>query len=166
MKLAEKLSAARTNRTLIEKISPGARLDMEAYHRLKSMVHSRLVDVLDLSAIEDVPKETLAEWIRDVIREITVSENVPLNRKEQDDLISDVMDEILGLGPIEPLVRDDSIQDILVNTFKQVYVEKAGVLHLTPVRFRDNDHLMHIIDRVVSAVGRRIDESSPWWMRG
>lgn len=161
MKLAEKLGVIRPNKTLSEKISTGARLDIQSYHKVKSAVHSRLVDLIDLSAIEEVPEESLREWIRDVLRDVSAAENVPLNRKEQGTLISDVLDEILGLGPIEPLIRDDTIQDILVNTYKQVYVEKAGVLHLTPVQFRDNDHLMQIIDRIVSAVGRRIDESSP-----
>jgi pilus assembly protein CpaF len=161
VKLAEKLGAAGSNRTLIEKISPGARLDIRSYHKLKSMVHSRLVDLLDLSAIEEMPEESLKGLIRDVIRDVIAAENVPLNTKEQDSLISDVMDEILGLGPIEPLIKDDTIQDILVNTYEKVYVERDGILDLTPVQFRDNDHLMHIIDRIVSAVGRRIDESSP-----
>jgi len=161
MKLAEKLGVIRPNKTLSEKISTGARLDIQSYHKIKSAVHSRLVDLIDLSTIEEVPEESLREWIRDVLGDVSAAENVPLNKKEQGALISDVMDEILGLGPIEPLIRDDTIQDILVNTYKQVYVEKAGVLHLTPVQFRDNDHLMQIIDRIVSAVGRRIDESSP-----
>ena len=161
MKLTEKLGVIRSNKTLSEKILTVARLDIQSYYKIKSAVHSRLVDLIDLSAIEEVPEESLREWIRDVLRDVSAAENVPLNRKEQGTLISDVMDEILGLGPIEPLIRDDTIQDILVNTYKQVYVEKAGVLHLTPVQFRDNDHLMQIIDRIVSAVGRRIDESSP-----
>jgi len=161
MKLTEKLGVIRSNKRLSEKISTGARLDIQSYHKIKSAVHSRLVDLIDLSTIEEVPEESLREWIRDVLGDVSAAENVPLNKKEQGALISDVMDEILGLGPIEPLIRDDTIQDILVNTYKQVYVEKAGVLHLTPVQFRDNDHLMQIIDRIVSAVGRRIDESSP-----
>lgn len=161
MKLAEKLKVTRPNTALYEKIAPGAGLDIQSYHKLKSMVHSHLVDLLDLSAIEDVPEESLKELIRDVIRDVTITESLPLNRKEQDSLIADVMDEIMGLGPIEPLIRDDTIQDILVNTSRQVYVERSGVLDLVPVQFRDNDHLMHIIDRIVSAVGRRIDESSP-----
>ncbi len=161
MKLTEKLGVIRSNKTLSEKISTGARLDIQSYHKIKSAVHSRLVDLIDLSTIEEVPEESLREWIRDVLGDVSAAENVPLNKKEQGALISDVMDEILGLGPIEPLIRDDTIQDILVNTYKQVYVEKGGVLHLTPVQFRDNDHLMQIIDRIVSAVGRRIDESSP-----
>jgi len=161
MKLVEKLGMVRPTSEAYEKLAPGAELDVQSYHKIKSTVHTRLVDLLDFSTIEDVPEQTLKELIRDVIRDVSVTENVPLNRKEQDTLISDVMDEILGLGPIEPLLKDDTVQDILVNTYKQVYVEKKGVLYLTPIQFRDNEHLMQIIDRIVSTVGRRVDESSP-----
>ncbi len=161
MKLVEKLGMTRSTPELYEKIAPGPGLDIHAFHNIKSLVHTRLVDLLDFSAIEDVPDATLREWIRDVTRDVSSSEKIPLNRKEQDVLISDVVDEILGLGPIEPLIKDNTIQDILVNNFKNIYVEKSGVLYLTPIQFRDNAHLMQIIDRIVSSVGRRIDESSP-----
>ena len=161
MTLAEKLGAASCDPGQNETSGIGDRLDIQVYHRIKSMVHSRLVDLLDLSAIEEVPEASLREWIQEVLQNVNATENLPLNRKEQNTLISDVMDEILGLGPIEPLIRDDDIQDILVNTYRQVYVEKAGVLQLTPIQFRDNDHLKQIIDKIVSVIGRRIDEASP-----
>jgi len=93
MKLTEKLEAIRSNKTLAEKVSTGTRLDIHSYHKIKSAVHSRLVDLLDLSAIEEVPEESLREWIRDVLREVSTAENVPLNKREQEALISDVMDE-------------------------------------------------------------------------
>lgn len=161
MKLVEKLGISGSAQGLYEKIGPASGLDIRSYHTIKSLVHTRLVDLIDFSTIEDIPEQTLQEWIRDVARDVSANENIPLNRKEQDTLISDVLDEILGLGPIEPLIKDDSIQDILVNTYKQVFVEKSGILYPTAVQFRDNDHLMQIIDRIVSSVGRRIDESSP-----
>jgi len=161
MKLTEKLGKNYSRAPLSMKIGQTDRLDIQSYNKIKSMVHSRLVDLFDLGTIDEVPKDTLRGWIKDVISDVTTAENVPLNAREQKTLISDVMNEILGLGPIEPLLQDDSIQDILVNTYSQVYVERSGILESTSIQFRNNDHLMQIIDRVVSAVGRRIDESSP-----
>jgi len=108
-----------------------------------------------------MPKDKLANLIRDTLYEISLQERLPLNQKERSLLISDLLNEIMGLGPIEPLMQDDSVQDILVNGYSKVYVEKAGVLFLTNIRFRDNDHLMQIIDKIVSKIGRRVDESSP-----
>ena len=161
MKLTEKLGKSHSSGSLSMKIGQADRLNLQSYNKIKSMVHSRLVDLFDLGAIDDVPKETLRGWIKDVISDVTTAENVPLNARERGTLITDVMNEILGLGPIEPLLQDDSVQDILVNTYSQVYVERSGILESTSIQFRNNDHLMQIIDRVVSAVGRRIDESSP-----
>lgn len=161
MKLTEKLGKNYSSAPLSMKIGQTDRLDIQSYNKIKSMVHSRLVDLFDLGTIDEVPKDTLRGWIKDVISDVTTAENVPLNAREQKTLISDVMNEILGLGPIEPLLQDDSVQDILVNTYSQVYVERSGILESTSIQFRNNDHLMQIIDRVVSAVGRRIDESSP-----
>jgi len=161
MKLTEKLGKNYSRAPLSMKIGQTDRLDIQSYNKIKSMVHSRLVDLFDLGTIDEVPKDTLRGWIKDVISDVTTAENVPLNAREQKTLISDVMNEILGLGPIEPLLQDDSVQDILVNTYSQVYVERSGILESTSIQFRNNDHLMQIIDRVVSAVGRRIDESSP-----
>jgi len=108
-----------------------------------------------------MPKDKLAKLIRDTVYEIAIQERLPLNQKERSLLISDLLNEITGLGPIEPLMQDDSVQDILVNGYSKVYVEKGGVLFLTNIRFRDNDHLMQIIDKIVSRIGRRVDESSP-----
>ncbi len=135
--------------------------DPEAYNLIKSKVHSRLVEQLDLASVTELPRDVLSVSIKEALQEITKSDNVPLNRKERSMLVKDLMDEIMGLGPIEPLLADNSIQDILVNGYSQVYVEKGGILYLTSIRFRDNNHLMQIIDRIVSAIGRRIDESSP-----
>ncbi len=137
------------------------RPDLSAYYTLKSKVHSRLVESLDLRSIPDLPRESLRDSIGGAVAEVALREGFPLNKNEHEALVSDVWNEIHGLGPIEPLILDDTIQDILVNTFEHVYVEKEGVLKRTPIRFRDNEHLMQIIDKVVSSVGRRIDESSP-----
>lgn len=144
-----------------ERIANGSMLDRDTYNTVKSMVHFRLVEQLDLATITDLPRDALAASVREALEEITGAEKVPLNRKERAMLISDLMNEILGLGPIEPLVNDPDIQDILVNGAEQVYVEKQGLLKLTSIQFRDVDHLMQIIDKIVSSVGRRIDESSP-----
>lgn len=161
MKLTERLGKGHSGTSLSMKIRQTDHLSIDSYNKIKSMVHSRLVDLFDLGAIDDVPKETLRRWTKDVISDVTTTENIPLNAGERETLISDVMNEILGLGPIEPLLQDDSIQDILVNTYDRVYVERSGILEPTSIQFRNNDHLMQIIDRIVSAVGRRIDESSP-----
>jgi pilus assembly protein CpaF len=99
--------------------------------------------------------------IRKVVHELLARESVPLNFEEREELVVQVLDEIFGLGPLEPLLKDADVSDILVNTYKQVFVEKGGRLHATDVRFKDDRHLLQIIDRIVSAVGRRIDESSP-----
>ncbi|HDM78630.1 MAG TPA: CpaF family protein [Deltaproteobacteria bacterium] len=125
------------------------------------MVHFRLVNELDLTSITEMSRDALASTIRDTLIDITSAENLPLNKQEREMLVSDLMNEILGLGPIEPLMQDDSVQDILVNGYSQVYIERGGILYLTPIRFRDNNHLMQVIDKIVSAIGRRVDESSP-----
>ncbi len=136
-------------------------LDEEKYNLIKTQVHFELVKKLPLPSISQMPKDKLAKLIRDTVYEIAVQERLPLNQKERSLLISDLLNEITGLGPIEPLMQDDSVQDILVNGYSKVYVEKGGVLFLTNIRFRDNDHLMQIIDKIVSRIGRRVDESSP-----
>ncbi|SCY61845.1 CpaF family protein [Desulfoluna spongiiphila] len=133
----------------------------EAFYALKSGVHRKLVERLDLHTLTDLPKDALAASVKTALLDITASENVPLNARERTVLISDIMDEIMGFGPIDTLVNDQTVQDILVNGHDKVYVEKEGMLHLTPITFRDNDHLMQVIDKIVSAVGRRIDEASP-----
>ncbi len=161
MKLTERLSVRGSLPGYEDSPDAEGGLDRKTYERVKLRVHSRLVKELDLASIADMPKDELATSIKDALQEIASADNLPLNKRERAMLVSDLMNEILGLGPIEPLVRDDSVQDILVNGFSDVYVEKDGVLHKTSIRFRDNNHLMQIIDRIVSTVGRRIDESSP-----
>ncbi|MCK9228792.1 MAG: CpaF family protein [Syntrophorhabdaceae bacterium] len=135
----------------------------DAYHELRTKVHDRLLDILDLSLVETVSKDRLKQEIRAVIEAILAEDGfkTPINYDEREALCNEVQDEVLGLGPIEPLMRDPTVTDILVNSYKQVYVERYGKLYLTMVRFKDDAHLKKIIDRIVSAVGRRIDESSP-----
>ena len=129
----------------------------------KTRVHNRLVDVLDLSLINSIDKDMLKKEIRRAIERILAEENysVHLNAKEKEQFCEDVQNEALGLGPIECFMRDPAVSDILVNTYKQIYVEKFGKLKLTGARFKDNIHLKNTIDRIVSAVGRRIDEACP-----
>ena len=136
----------------------------EAYGDLKTRVHDRLVDMIDLSLIDTLEQTQLRKEIRRAIESILAEERqktFPLNYEEKEQFCNEVVDEVLGLGPIEPFMHDPTITDVLVNTHKKVYVERYGKLHLTGVRFKDEPHLKKIIDRIVSAVGRRIDESCP-----
>ncbi|HEX6978898.1 MAG TPA: CpaF family protein [Alphaproteobacteria bacterium] len=129
---------------------------------LKVRFHQRLLDMLNLPVIDKVPIEELRREVGQIVREMLIEEGIALNAKECVQLIEEILDEVLGLGPLEPLLKDDTISDILVNTHKQVFVERFGRLELTPVRFKDDKHLLRIIDKIVSGIGRRIDESQPW----
>ena len=133
------------------------------YNGMKLRLHERLLDILDLSLIDSLDKATLQREIRKAV-EYLFSQGeftFPLNAREKEHLYREVQDEVLGLGPIEPFMHDPTVTDVLVNTYKQIYVERSGKLHLTGARFKDDTHLKKIIDRIVSAVGRRIDESCP-----
>ena len=134
---------------------------IEGASALKSRIHTRLLDVLNLALIERTPRETLRHEVRAVVIELLSEEKRLLTPKQTDQLTDDVLDEILGLGPLEPLLKDDSIADILINTHDTVYIERRGRLELTDIQFQDNRHLVRIINKIVSAVGRRVDESSP-----
>jgi pilus assembly protein CpaF len=116
---------------------------------------------LNLSNIDALDRAQVVEEIRKVVHDLLAREAAPLNLDEREDLVEQILDEIFGLGPIEPLLQDPTISDILVNTSQQVYIEKQGRLEKSDVRFKDDRHLLQIIDRIVSAVGRRIDDSSP-----
>jgi pilus assembly protein CpaF len=135
----------------------------DEYSELKTRVHDRLLDVLDLSLIDTLEKDQLRREIRRAIEVILAEDrqNMPLNFEEKEQFCREVVDEVLGLGPIEPFMHDPTVTDILVNTHKKVYVERYGKLHVTGARFKDEAHLKKIIDRIVSGVGRRIDESCP-----
>lgn len=129
---------------------------------LKSTLHQELIKRLDLEKLSAI-QETRAgqQQIFTLIQQIIGEQSIPLSSPERDRLAQEVLDEVFGLGPLEPLLKDDSISDILVNTYSHVYVERRGVLQRTNVTFKDNRHLLQIIDKIVSAVGRRVDESVP-----
>ncbi|MER8745994.1 CpaF family protein [Mesorhizobium sp. M1004] len=124
-------------------------------------LHRYLLDRINLGLLETAQNDELAAEIRPLVREYVRARNFPLNARELDALISDITDEMLGLGPIEPLLKDDTISDILINGHEHVYIERYGQLEDTPIRFKDEDHLMRVINKIVTTVGRRVDESSP-----
>jgi len=129
---------------------------------LRVDLHRKLLEVLNLSAIEKVSEQELRSEIGEVAREELSTSDLVLSRVEFEQLVKDLVDEVTGLGPLEPLLADDTITDILVNTYSQCYIERGGKLELSPVQFKDNAHLMRVINKIVSAVGRRVDESQPW----
>ncbi len=133
----------------------------EEFEIIKRRMHQRLVDKIDLSRVGDLKGESFRREIRLVVEHLCDSENTFLNRSERDKLVDEVLDETLGLGPLEFLLKDPSISDILINGPKNIFVERRGQLVKTDVEFRDNAHLMQIIDRIVSKVGRRVDETCP-----
>ena len=135
----------------------------DEYSELKTRVHDRLLDVLDLSLIDTLEKDQLRREIRRAIEVILTEDRqaMPLNFDEKEQFCREVVDEVLGLGPIEPFMHDPTVTDILVNTHSKIYVERYGKLQATGARFKNEAHLKRIIDRIVSAVGRRIDESCP-----
>jgi pilus assembly protein CpaF len=136
-------------------------LSDQSFLELKVRLHRRLLDVLKLGLIESVPYEQFSAETGEIIEELLATETTPLNDRERKQITKDILDELLGLGPLEPLLQDNTIADIVVNTYEKVFVERKGRLELSPVRFKDNDHLLRIINKMVTAVGRRIDESQP-----
>lgn len=133
----------------------------QEFEIIKRRMHQRLVDKIDLSRVGDLKGESFRREIRLVVEHLCDSENTFLNRSERDKIVDEVLDETLGLGPLEFLLKDPTISDILINGPKNIFVERCGQLEKTDVEFRDNAHLMQIIDRIVSKVGRRVDETSP-----
>jgi pilus assembly protein CpaF len=133
----------------------------KSFEELKRLIHGKLVDKLDLSRVSDLAGDTLRREIRLVVERLCDTENPLLNRMERERLIDEVLDETFGFGPLEMLLKDPTISDILINGPHKIYVERRGKLEKTDVKFRDNDHLLQIIDRIVSKVGRRVDETSP-----
>ena len=131
-------------------------------HQLKTAVHQELIKRMDLDKLASVQNDPNGRAkLLNTISLLVGEQNMPLSATERDDIAKEVLNEVFGLGPLEPLLNDPTVSDILVNTFDTVYVERRGKIEKTSVAFRDNAHLMHIIDKIVSAVGRRIDESSP-----
>ncbi len=128
---------------------------------LKTEIHRKLIGALNLERVASIPRDRLRAEIRDVVERLLADERVPMTTADQNKIVEEVLDEVLGLGPLEPLLKEPSISDILVCGFDKVYIERGGKLSLTSVRFKDNAHLLHIIDKIVSQVGRRIDEAQP-----
>ena len=133
----------------------------ERYFELKTRVHQKLLNVLNMDALKAVSRERLRGEVQGVVERIVSDDRLPITMPERDRLVEEVLDEVFGLGPLEPLLKDPTISDILVNTYKQVYIERFGKLSETGVRFQSDRHLMHVIEKIVSMVGRRIDESVP-----
>jgi pilus assembly protein CpaF len=134
----------------------------DKYLDLKTTMHRKLLDRINLNILEKLSRAQIEEEIGDIVLGLLVEENAALNARERQRLVSEVLDELLGLGPLEPLLADETVTDILVNGCKTVFVERYGLLERTPTRFQDERHLLRIIQKIVSAVGRRVDESSPF----
>lgn len=139
-------------------VSPITRTD---FGSVKAAIHRKLIQKLNLDRITQANREDVRREVSQLLESLVLGESAPLNLQERERVVQEVLDEVFGLGPLEPLLTDPTVSDILVNTYKRVYVERKGLLELTPVQFRDDVHLMGIIDRIVSAIGRRVDESSP-----
>ena len=134
-----------------------------ARHALKTVVHHELIRRMDLEKLSAIQADETGgrQRLLSIILQLIGEQSAPLSTLDRDHLAQDILDEVFGLGPLEPLLHDPTVSDILVNTYKNVYVERRGVIEKTDIAFKDEAHLMHIIDKIVSAVGRRIDESSP-----
>ena len=133
------------------------------YYELKTRIHDRLLDLMDLSLLDTLDPDVLKPQIRRLVEQMLLEDKgrVPLNQNERELLFTEIQHEVFGLGPLEPFLQDPTISDILVNNYRQIYIERFGKLYTTEARFKDDNHLRKIIDKIVSAVGRRIDESSP-----
>ena len=142
-------------------IRSGDKAPESEFENLKRRIHGKLVDKLDLTKVSEMDNDVLRREIRMVIEHLSDAEGTLLNRAERERLVEEVLDETFGFGPLELLLKDPLISDILINGPKQIYVEKKGKMEKSPVTFRDNAHLLQIIDRIVSKVGRRVDEVSP-----
>src|SRR5579864_5880133 len=131
------------------------------YSAVKAAIHRKLIQKLNLDRLGEIKREDVRREVAQILEGLVVGESTPMNLQERERLSLEILDEVFGLGPLEPLLADPTVSDILVNTYKRVYVERKGILELTSVQFRDDAHLMGIIDRIVSAIGCRVDESSP-----
>lgn len=133
----------------------------DRYFELKSQIHKKLIEVLNLDRVSSIPKDRIRAEIGRVVERLLEDERVPMTAAEQNKIVEEVLDEVLGLGPLETLLKEASISDILVNRYNKIYIERNGKLAETQVRFKDDAHLLHIIEKIVSQVGRRIDEAQP-----
>ncbi|MDB5544740.1 MAG: putative conjugal transfer protein, partial [Hyphomicrobiales bacterium] len=141
--------------------NPGETPRNDDYYVTKAMIFSALIEAIDLSQLSRLDPESAREEIRDIVNEIISIKNFMMSIAEQEDLLDDICNDVLGFGPLEPLLARDDIADIMVNGCNKTYIEVGGKIQLTNVRFKDNAQLMNICQRIVSQVGRRVDESSP-----
>ena len=141
--------------------TPAPRVLRRQYQDLKFTLHRKLLDKINLDALASIDTKKLRNEVRSALTALIDAEQTLLSAVERNQIVSEVLDEVFGLGPLEPLLQDPTVSDILVNTHKQVYIEREGKLELTNVSFKDDAHLFRIIDKIVSQVGRRVDESSP-----
>ena len=165
----EQLVVSGSPAELIEVVQPAPVAPIEnpvkaedtAWLDLKIKLHSRIIDEIDLTALDGLDSPTLRNQVHDIVKALAKEEKLKLNSQEIKTLADGVFDEMTGLGPLEPLLQDESISDILINTHEQVYIERKGELELSAVQFANEPHLLRIINRIVSTVGRRVDESQP-----
>src|SRR5665647_2487101 len=137
---------------------------VELRHKLldaKVRLHRRLIDEINLSALAKLPEDELRRYVQQLVSQYVLAARLALNSQELNEFVSEILDEMTGLGPLEPLLKDPTISDILINGHECVYVERGGMLEPLSVRFKDEQHLLRIINKIVSAVGRRVDESHP-----
>ena len=141
--------------------APMVSKSVDRYFELKSQIHRKLIGVLNLERASSIPKDRIRTEIGRVVERLLDEERVPMTTAEQSKIVEEVLDEVLGLGPLETLLKEPTISDILVNRYNKVFIERNGKLSETQVRFKDDQHLLHIIEKIVSQVGRRIDEAQP-----
>ncbi|MBI1188213.1 MAG: CpaF family protein, partial [Alphaproteobacteria bacterium] len=139
----------------------GGEFRSDAYYRVKSTIFNALIETIDLAQLAQLDPESARDEIRDIVAEIISIKNVVMSISEQESLLDDICNDVLGYGPLEPLLARDDIADIMVNGAGTVFIEVGGKVSKTGVRFRDNGQLMNVCQRIVSQVGRRVDESSP-----
>jgi pilus assembly protein CpaF len=152
---------ARVEPVLVKPEAKGEPREKVDIVELKVRLHQKLLETINLAALDKMNQEQAEDEIGKVVRELIQEEKVPLNKVEKSQLATEVMYEVLGLGPLEPLLKDDTVSDILVNTERHVFVERFGKLETTGVRFKDTRHLLRILNKIVATVGRRVDESQP-----
>jgi len=150
-----------TRRDTPQKPTPSSGLAQDRYFDLKTRVHQKLLGVLNMDALKAVSRERLRGEVRSMVERILQEDRLPISMSERNRLVEEILDEVFGLGPLEPLLKDPTISDILVNTHKYVYIERHGKLLETGIRFQSDRHLTHVIEKIVSSMGRRIDESVP-----
>jgi len=156
-----RVSSAATNPSPASDKKPFAGLDFRGYQELKSGLHRYLANNTDLEKIPDAPDDRMRAQLLAIIQDVVAHLKAPFSEQERQTLSVEMLEEVLGLGPLEPLLKDPAVSDILVNGANEVYVERGGVLEETKVSFKDNNHLLRIVNKIVSAIGRRVDESSP-----